>query len=123
MAMSRVGAELQPVHEKEASEPMQIHWTDFDSLSEAQRDAVERRLAALADERDDLIAVRLVARATQHHRLGGRQVRIVCQARGAEIVASCERPEIGQALDEAVDDFEREVRRARERRRARWLVS
>ena len=98
---------------------MQIHWTDFESVSQVQRDAVERRIAALADERGDLIDVRLVARETNHHRLGGREVRIVCQARGTEIVASCERPELGHALDEAVDDFEREVRRLRERRRER----
>lgn len=98
---------------------MQIHWTDFESVTTAQREAVERRISALADERNDLIGVRLVAHQTNHHRLGGREVRIVCQARGSEIVASCERPELGQALDEAVDDFEREVRRLRERRRER----
>lgn len=99
---------------------MQFHWTDFESVSQVQREAVERRIAALADERGDLIDVRLVAHETNHHRQGGREVRIVCQARGAEIVASCERPELGRALDEAVDDFEREVRRVRARRRARW---
>ena len=98
---------------------MQIHWTDFESVTQAQRDAVERRIAALAEERGDLIDVRLVAHQTNHHRQGGSKVRIVCQARGTEIVASCERPELGHALDEAVDDFEREVRRVRERRRSR----
>jgi ribosome-associated translation inhibitor RaiA len=98
---------------------MQIHWTDFDSISQDQRDSVEWRIAALAEERGDLIDVRLVAHQTNHHRFGGREVRIVCQARGAEIVARCERPELGRALDEALDDFEREVRRLRERRRER----
>ena len=98
---------------------MQIHWTNFDSVDPAQRDAVERRITSLADERGDLIDVRLVARETNHHRLGGREIRIVCQARGAEIVASCEGAELGRALDEAVDDFEREVRRIRDRRRKR----
>ena len=98
---------------------MQIHWTNFDSVDPAQRDAVERRIASLADEKGDLIDVRLVARETNHHRFGGREVRIVCQARGAEIVAGCERAELGRALDEAVDDFEREVRRIRDRRRER----
>jgi ribosomal subunit interface protein len=97
---------------------MQIHWTDFETVTEAQREAVDRRISALAEERNDLIDVRLVARQTNHHRFGGREVRIVCQARGSDIVASCERAELGAALDEAVDDFEREVRRARERRRA-----
>jgi ribosome-associated translation inhibitor RaiA len=97
---------------------MQIHWTDFESVTQAHRDAVERRISALAEERGDLLDVRLVAHQTSHHRLGG-EVRIVCQARGAEIVARCERPELGRALDEAVDDFEREVRRVRERRRSR----
>ena len=98
---------------------MQIQWTDFDSVSQPQRDVVERRIAALAEERSDLNHVRLVARGTDHHRLGGREVRIVCQARGTGIVARAERPELGRALDEAVDDFEREVRRLRERRQVR----
>jgi ribosome-associated translation inhibitor RaiA len=97
---------------------VQIHWTGFDAaVTQAQRDAVERRIVALGAERGDLIDVRLVARQTKHHRLGGREIRIVCQARGAEIVAGCERLELGRALDEAVDDFEREVRRVRDRRR------
>jgi len=98
---------------------MQIHWTDFGAVSPVQREAVERRIVALSKERNDLIDVRLVARSTQHHRRGGKEVRIVCQACGAEIVASCEDVEVGRALDEAVDDFEREVRRVRARRRER----
>jgi ribosomal subunit interface protein len=98
---------------------MQIHWTHCEEVPADVRSAVESRLQALAREQGDLVDVHLVGHATNHHRLGGRELRITCQARGRDIVASCERPELGQALNEAIDDFERRVRRARERRRAR----
>ena len=102
---------------------MQIQWTHCESLSERQREAVELRIRALAEERDDLLDVRIVARLTNHHRLGGREVRITSLVRGREIVASVERPELGLALCEALDDFEREVRRRRERRRTHRMVA
>ena len=41
------------------------------------------------------------------------------QIQWTDFVARVERPERGRALDEAVDDFEREVRRLRERRQVR----
>jgi len=98
-------------------EPMQIHWTHFSDLSDEEREAIESRLRELDHGHDDLIDIRLVARASGHHRHGGREVRLTCQARGRELVVARERDEIGQALDEVLDDFEREVRRLREKRR------
>jgi cold shock CspA family protein len=43
-------------------------------------------------------------------------VRITCEARGKEIVAARTRPDPGLALNEALDVFEREIRRMRHRR-------
>ena len=96
---------------------MQIHWTHFSDLPDEEREAIERRLQALAQGHDDLIDLRLVARASSHHRHGGREVRLTCQARGRELVVTRERDDLGQALYEVLDDFEREVRQLREKRR------
>ena len=98
---------------------MQIQWTHCNEVPVDVRSAVEERLHSLGRKRGDLLDVRLVGHASNHHRFGGRELRITGQARGREIVASCERPELGEALNEAIDDFERRVRRVRERRRAR----
>jgi ribosomal subunit interface protein len=96
---------------------VEIHWRNLEEIGDAQREAVEDRLRALAEGHTDLIDVRIAARSTGHHRHGDREVRIACQARGSEIVAARVRPDAGAALDEVVDAFEREVHRLRERRR------
>jgi ribosomal subunit interface protein len=96
---------------------VEIHWRNLEEIEEAQREAVEGRLQALAEGHTDLIDVRIAARSTGHHRHGDREVRIACQARGSEIVAARVRPDAGRALDEAVDAFEREVHRLRDKRR------
>jgi cold shock CspA family protein len=44
-------------------------------------------------------------------------VKITCQARGREIVAARTRPDLGLALNEVLDAFEREVHQMREKRR------
>jgi len=44
-------------------------------------------------------------------------VRITCQARGRELVAARTREDLGLALNEALDVFDREVQRLREKRR------
>lgn len=98
---------------------MQIHWTHPEHLRAEDRSASEARLARLAADQSDLIDLRIVVRPTRHHRHGGHEVRITCQARGKEIVATREREDAGLALNEAVDAFEHEVRRLRERRRTR----
>jgi cold shock CspA family protein/ribosome-associated translation inhibitor RaiA len=98
---------------------MELHWHHPEIFREADRVAAEKRVADLALDRTDLIDVRITARPTGHHRHGGQEVRITCEARGAEIVAARTRPDAGHALDEALDAFEREVRRMRHRRAER----
>jgi len=98
---------------------MQIHWTHMQEIEDALRSKVESRLRSLAEGRSDLIDVRITGKSTEHHRHGDREVRIVCQARGTEIVAVRTRPDLDQALQEALQAFEREVRKVRDRRSER----
>ena len=95
---------------------MEIHWRNMDEIEAAQREAVERRLSALAEGQTDLIDLRIVAKPNNHHRHGRQEVHIACQARGAELVATRTGDDIGKALNEAVDAFVHEVRRLRDRR-------
>jgi ribosome-associated translation inhibitor RaiA len=95
---------------------VEIHWRNMDEIEATQRDAVERRLQALANGHTDLIDLRIVAKPNNHHRLGGQEVHIACQARGAELVATRTGEDLGQALHEALDAFVHEVRRLRDRR-------
>ncbi len=95
---------------------MEIHWRNMDEIEAAQRDTVERRLLALAEGHTDLIDLRIAAKPNNHHRHGGQEVHIACQARGKELVATRTGEDIGQALHEAVDAFVSEVRRLRDRR-------
>jgi cold shock CspA family protein/ribosome-associated translation inhibitor RaiA len=94
---------------------VQIHWRNAQEIEDAQREAVEQRLQALAEGRTDLIDLWIDVKTSGHHRHGGREVGIRCQARGHELVASRARPDAGLALDEVVAAFEREVRRMRGR--------
>jgi ribosome-associated translation inhibitor RaiA len=96
---------------------MQIHWAHLSDLNAELREAIEARLQRLADERDDLVDVHISARRTNHHHHGGRSVRITCLARGRQIIVTSERPDVGLALNEAVDDFEREVHEQRRKRK------
>lgn len=98
---------------------MEIHWVHAGELPEAQRLAAEDRVRGLAEGHSDLIDVRFVARLTGHHKHGDKEIRITCDARGTEIVAARTREDLGLALNEALDAFEREVQRVRERRLAR----
>lgn len=95
---------------------MEIHWRHPEVFSDRERESTESRLADIARERTDLIDVRIAARPTAHHRHGGQEVRIVAEARGAEIVAVRTRADAALALGEALDAFEREVWRLRDRR-------
>jgi cold shock CspA family protein/ribosome-associated translation inhibitor RaiA len=96
---------------------VEIHWVGMGDLDEAERDEIEARLDLLALGQDDLIDLRIAGQETGHHRHGGREVRITCQARGREIVVARAQPDLGLALNEAVDVFEREVHRLRRKRR------
>ena len=98
---------------------MEIHWVHAGDLDEEQRQAVEERLRRLARQKGDLMDVRIMVRSSKHHNHGDEEVRLTCDARGREIVVVRARPEAGLALNEAVDVFEREVRRMRERRAIR----
>ena len=98
---------------------MEIHWVHAGDLSEDERGAAEERIRALGEGQTDLIDVRITARGTGHHKHGDKEVRIVCEARGREIVAARSREDLGLSLNEALDAFEREVRRMRERRSER----
>jgi cold shock CspA family protein/ribosome-associated translation inhibitor RaiA len=95
---------------------MELHWVHPEVFRDQDRAVAADRIAELARERTDLIDVRITARPSAHHRHGGKEVRIVCEARGREIVAARTRPDAGRALNEALDAFEREVWRMRHRR-------
>jgi cold shock CspA family protein/ribosome-associated translation inhibitor RaiA len=95
---------------------VQIHWRDMDEIDADRREAIERRLGGLAEGHSDLIDLWITGSRTRHHRHGAQEVRLRCQARGREIVAARTRPDVGQALDEVIDAFEREVRKLRDRR-------
>lgn len=95
---------------------MEIHWYGCQGLRDAERSAAEERIRALAEDRADLIDVRVTARTNAHHRHGGQEIRITCEARGKEIVAASTRDDLGLALNEVLDSFEREVWRMRHRR-------
>ena len=98
---------------------MEIHWVGLSELDDAERTHVEARLDGLAKGHKDLIDLRITGHQSRHHHHGGQEVRITCQARGRNIVASSARPEMGFALNGAVDVFEREVHRLRDKRKNR----
>lgn len=100
---------------------MQIRWQGLQELPPKARENAERRLRRLAEDHRDLIAARIVARPSGHHRHGGHEVHVVCEARGRELVATRTRPDLAVALDEAIAAIEREVKKLRERRRDQRL--
>jgi cold shock CspA family protein/ribosome-associated translation inhibitor RaiA len=95
---------------------MQLQWVHPEAFHERDRLTAAERIEELAAGRSDLIDVRISAQTTSHHRHGHKEVRITCAARGKEIVAARSRSDAGLALNEALDVFEREVRRMRDRR-------
>lgn len=95
---------------------MEIRWNGLDEISALEKGRIEARLASLEEGHRDLIDVRIAARPTNHHRHGGQEIHITCDARGQRIVATRAREELGLSLNEALDAFEREVRRMRDKR-------
>src|SRR3990172_2406124 len=95
---------------------MEIHWVNPGLFREDERELVEGRIQELTQGRSDVIDVRIAARPSGHHRHGGQEVRITCEARGKEIVAARTRPDAGFALNEAMEGLERELWRMRHRR-------
>ena len=98
---------------------MEIHWHNPEVFREADRRKVEERIQGLTRDHSDVIDVRIAAKPTAHHRHGGHEVRITCAARGSELVAARTRADSGLALNEALDVFERELWRLRQRRTQR----
>jgi len=95
---------------------VEIHWRNPDPIPEPERDDVEQRLRALAEDHTDLIDVWVDVTDNRHHRHGGDEVAIRCQARGREIVSRRKADEAGLALREAIAAFERDVREWRDQR-------
>ncbi len=95
---------------------MNIQWRNLNEMREAERAAIEKRLEALAAEHGDLIEVQISATTSGHHRHGGQEVRVSGHVRGRDLVASRVRDDLGLALNETLDAFERELRKLRERR-------
>jgi ribosomal subunit interface protein len=100
---------------------VQVHWRHPNELSEEIREEAEARLQRLANGHTDLIDTWIDVALDGHHRKGNGRVSIRCQARGAELVARGEREDAELALQEALQVFEREVKRMRERRKDRRL--
>lgn len=99
---------------------MQVHWRHPHELKEVDRDFAMGRLGHLEAGHRDLTDLWIdVARSSGHHRKGDSTVTIRCQARRATIVASGHDAEPGLALRAAVEKFEREVLRLRDRRSVR----
>jgi cold shock CspA family protein/ribosome-associated translation inhibitor RaiA len=97
---------------------MEMHWVGLNELDDSERSQAEVRLSSLAEGHSDLIDLRITGHRTSHHRHGNQEVRITCQARGREIVAARTRPDLGLALNEVLDAFEREVHKMRDKRRS-----
>jgi len=98
---------------------VELHWHRPELFGEQERALADERIQTLARDHSDLIGVRISAKPTAHHRHGGQEVQITCDARGGQISASRTRPDLGLALNEALDAFEREVWRMRDRRAER----
>ena len=98
---------------------MEIHWRNGDGISEKEKGKIEGRLRALGETHKDLIDIRINIKRTGHHRHGGQEVVIACQARRKEIIASRTRPDAALALNEAVDVLERQIVKLRAKRRDR----
>jgi cold shock CspA family protein/ribosome-associated translation inhibitor RaiA len=95
---------------------MEIHWRNM-PLAPHARARIEGRLRALAAGRDDLIELHIAGKQSGHHVHGAQEVSVWSHSRGREIVATRVRPDLGLALDEAIEAFEHELRRFRERDR------
>jgi len=98
---------------------VQIHWHQMTDLGAPERDAIEQRLQSLAEEHGDLFDVRISAAQPHHQRRGPVHVRIVAQVKGHELVSSHDAEQLSIATGTALDVFERELRKLRDRRQDR----
>jgi len=98
---------------------MQIHWRNAKGLEPRDRENATERLERLARDHTDLIDIWVDFEKNAHHRHGSGKVTIRCQARQAELVAHGNHDEEAIALRNALETFEREVKKMRGRRRDR----
>jgi ribosome-associated translation inhibitor RaiA len=95
---------------------VEIHWTNLDDLEEKDRQGAEVRFRKLGASHNDLIDLRITGKKNGHRARASEEVRIACQARGREIVAARSADQVGRALHDAMEAFEKEVWRLRKRR-------
>jgi len=96
---------------------MEIHWRHPQKISDADREFAMRHLRGLQEGHADLTDLWIdIAGGSEHHRKGDEKVTIRCQARRASIIATGSDAEASLALRTALEKFEREVWRLRERR-------
>lgn len=93
---------------------MEIHWRNPDAVELRERGLAEARIEDLARDHTDLIDVWLEFDASGHSGIDTAKIR--CQARDAELVATERDLDPRVALHRALDTFEREVKKMRERR-------
>jgi ribosome-associated translation inhibitor RaiA len=91
-----------------------IHWSRMTGLRESARHHIESRLLHLAAGHFDLSDIRIAVHDAPQ---AGHQVKITCSTRGHAITVAQEHTRMGSALRSAVEGFEREVHRLRDRRR------
>ncbi|MHA7836521.1 MAG: cold shock domain-containing protein [bacterium] len=96
---------------------MEIHWRNPGELSEAEQTLARERIESLAEGHRDLIDVWVdVEPSSPHHRKGVERVTIRGQVRGSNLVAHAEEDTLRPALRAALDRFERELLRRRDKR-------
>ena len=97
---------------------MEFHWDHLNEILPDKRREIEARIERVAASHHDLIDVRISGQASEHHHLGGKRARIACRARGTQVVAVRDAVSLELAVDEAVDLFERELRKLADRARS-----
>lgn len=96
---------------------MEIHWRNPGELSEAEQTLATERIESLAQGHTDLIDVWVdVEPSSSHHRKGAERVTIRAQVRGANLVAHAKEDTLRPALRAALDRFERELQKRRDKR-------
>jgi cold shock CspA family protein/ribosome-associated translation inhibitor RaiA len=98
---------------------MEIHWRNPNELSLPVQQATEARLESLAEGHTDLIDIWIDIQKDAHHKQGNDRVALRCMARRSELLADGRDDDVESALRKALDSFEREVRRYREKNETR----
>ena len=97
---------------------MQIHWHQAKWVNDEHKTQIEERIHALADQgHNDLIDVRISGNPSKHKGHTDHEVRITCEARGQEIVATRTGPKLERALHDALESFKQQVRSMRAKRK------